>query len=71
MIPGIVPRFDQKVHFQKGEVKEHFGALSFFRGVTYKINNRNVVIIPDRFRRPTDLFEMIQDSDAAKYKKFK
>lgn len=68
-MPGIIPRFNQKYHFRKGTVKEHFGAFSFFRELTYKANGRTILLVPDRFRTPKDLFEMLHDSDSTKYKK--
>lgn len=63
----MVPRYNSKFHFNEGELTEHFNAISFFRGITYKANGRTIILIPDRFRKSSDLFEMLQQSDAKKY----
>lgn len=68
IIPGIIPRLNSQVHFQEGQVKEHFKAISFFRGVTYKANGKTMLLIPERFRKSKDLFDMLDKSDAKKYK---
>lgn len=67
MQPGMIPRRDKKVYFEAGQVREHFNAFSLFRGLCYKINNKSVILSPQRFRKSVDLYNMLDSSDSKKY----
>lgn len=63
-----MPRFNNRLHFKEGDVREHFKALSLWRELTYKINGQNMLIVPTRFRKSNDLYDMLNKTDAMKYK---
>lgn len=67
VMPGIMPRRNQLFHFNGGDVEEHFNALSLFRGLTYKAKGRTMLLVPDRFRKSVDLFDMLHAADSKKY----
>lgn len=69
MVPSLLPRTNGKMYFQKGDVKESFNSLSVFQGLTYKINKKTALLIPDRFRMAKELYEMLDESDSKKYRK--
>lgn len=71
MVSSIIPKRNHQVHFQSGDVKEHFGAISIFQGLTYRVKGRSMLLVPDRFRKPSDLFNMLHVSDSKKYTKNK
>lgn len=68
MFPGMLPRRNNKYHFEKGDLRENFNALSVFRNLSYKINNKALLLVPDRFRKQSDLYNLLDQSDALKYK---
>lgn len=68
VMPGWLPRRNQLFHFNRGEVAEKFNALSFFRGLTYKVKGRSMLLIPERFRKSVDLYEMLNEADSKKYR---
>lgn len=70
ILPSLIPRRNIHVHFEANQVRENFGAYSPFRGITYKVNGKTMLIVPDRFRKPIDLYEMLEASDAKKYKNY-
>lgn len=67
IVPGLLPRRNQLFHFNRGEVVENFNAKSFFRGLTYKVKDRTMLLVPERFRRSVDLFDMLNAADSKKY----
>lgn len=71
-MPSPIPRYNNLNYFTKGEVKEHFkDILMMGRGVMYKLKNKNIMLLPQKFRKPIDFYEMLQTTDAEKYLKFK
>lgn len=66
-MPGLAPRRNELFHFNRGEVEENFKALSMFRGLTYKVKDRTMLLVPERFRRSVDLFDMLNAADSKKY----
>lgn len=67
VVPGILPRRNELFHFNQGEVVENFNTLSFFRGLSYKVKDRTMLLVPERFRRAVDLFDMLNAADSKKY----
>lgn len=67
VMPGVLPRRNQLFHFGRGDVVEKFRTLSFFRGLTYKVKGRTMLLIPGRFRKSVDLFDMLHEADSKKY----
>lgn len=68
VMPGILPRRNELFHFSRGDVKENFKAFSLFRGLTYTVKGRTMLMVPERFRRSVDLFDMLNPADSKKYK---
>lgn len=67
VVPGVLPRRNQLFHFSRGEVEEKFNTLSIFRGLTYKVKGRTMLLVPGRFRKSVDLYDMLHDADSKKY----
>lgn len=68
MVPSLIPRRNHQFHFTKGQTTENFKAFSIFRGITYRVNGKTMLFTPERFRKPSDLFEMLHSADSKKYK---
>lgn len=67
VMPGWLPRRNKLFHFNGGDVEENFKAISIFRGLTYKVNGRAMLISPERFRKSADLYDMLNATDSKKY----
>lgn len=67
-MPTLIPRYNKLTYFAKGDLNEHFKDILFMgRGAMYKLKGKNALILPHRFRKPIEFFEMLGISDAKKY----
>lgn len=71
ILPGLLPTNNPKITFKKGELVEDFFAKLSFRGVSFKLKDRKVWLFPQRFRRPSDLYSILPESQSTQYVKNK
>lgn len=69
ILPGLLPMNNLKVSFEKGELLENFHSKISWNGVSFKLKHRNVLLFENRFRRPSDLYSMLPESQSTQYLK--
>lgn len=69
ILPGILPMMNTQLPFKKGELVENFNSRFTVGEVSYKIRDHHVIIFSNRFRRPSDLYSMLSDSQSSQYLK--
>lgn len=69
IIPGLLPTNNPKITFKKGELVEDFIGKLTFRGVSFKLKDRKFFLFPQRFRRPSDLYSILPETQSAQYVK--
>lgn len=67
VMPGIIPRQNIQFIFAKGQAMEDFNGYSPLKYIHYKINGKSMLLVPERFRKPADLYDMLHGSDSKKY----
>lgn len=69
ILPGLLPTNNLKLYFKKGELVENFNSIISWKGASFKIKGRNVILFGHRFRRPSDLYSMLPESQSTRYLK--
>lgn len=66
IFPGILPFYNQKFYFKKGELVEN---PMFSSDVFFKLRSQNIILYEHRFRKPSDLYSLLPASQSMKYTK--
>lgn len=69
ILTGILPMTNPRLYFKKGDLIENFQSKISFDGASYKLRNRHIILIENRFRRPSDLYSMLPESQSKVYSK--
>lgn len=69
ILPGLLPTSNSKIIFKKGELVEDFVAKLSIRGVSFKLKDHKVFLFPQRFRRPSDLYSILPETQSTQYVK--
>lgn len=67
ILPGMLPMSNLKRPFEKGDLVEDQKSILSWIGAGFKLKGRHVILFEQRFRRPSDYYSMLSDSQATKY----
>lgn len=71
ILTGMLPMSNLKQTFEKGDLVEDQKSILSWISAGYKLKGRHVILFEHRFRRPSDYYSLLSDSQSTKYVKRK